>query len=192
LFAVGDNKDLTTNQNQHTTDSDETTELTMKPEDVKQLAEAILPELKKFFAPMIAPPVKKVGFADATDDEKKAAGITDEDDDKTKEEKMSTYRASQGMGEKKISEMSGKEFSQLVAQSNMQFFRAVGGKPAKISADVETGKGDDDFEKLVDTQMKNGAKNRGTAINRVRQDHPAAYNAFMDKQHPNKQQMVKK
>ena len=196
LFAIGEGKEeLTTNKGG--SNNDETEFDNMNDETIQKLSAGIATAMKPVFKQCLEEAMPATPTKSKEDQEKEemaAAGVIAEDDDATKKQKLESYRTSMAaFGNKKVSELSAKEFSTLVGQANMQFFRSVGGKPAKTSADVEHGKGEDDeFEKLVDAQMASGAKDRGTAINRVRQDNPAAYNAFHAKRHPNAQQMSAK
>ncbi len=169
----------------------------MDEETIKKLSAVLVPATVLALKPVIKQMLEEAAPAKSKADEEKeemaAAGVTDEDDDDTKKKKVEEYRKSMAaMPDKKISEMTGKEFAGVMARSHMQFFRTVGGKPARVSeGDGEANKGDP-FEKLVTQQMEAGAGNRGVAIARARRDHPKEYNQWMAKKHPNTQQMVAK
>jgi hypothetical protein len=189
LFSVGAFENLTKDTDTvkpHNGDS------LMTDEEIKKLSTGIAtslgPVIKQAFQEAMPAPAK------SDDDKKKeemaAAGVTDGDDDATKKDKVEKYRAGQALA-RPVSTMSAKDIVNLVGQANMQFFRGTGGKPAKVSADVEDRSGEDEFEKLVSKHMET-TNNRGLAVNRARQDNPTAYNAFMDRQHPNKQHMIKR
>lgn len=198
-------KQKLTSSKDKTKSKTETEELIMDKETITQLTGAFTEALKPVKESIEkltqrfeeAPPAKSK--EDQEKEEMAAAGVTDKDDEATKTQKLSDYRASMAaIPNKKISEMSGKEFAQVVSgatsRGNMQFFRSVGGKPAKVSpeGDDDRKKGDD-FEKLVqEYQQKPGIKNRAMAITRARQDHPAAYNTYRAKQNPGVQTMEKK
>lgn len=194
LFSVGDENKLTTDKDGKQSPQNTTEEEDMKPEDVKNLF--AMPEfkagLKQLFAECMPPPEKSQ--ADKEKEEMAAAGVTDTDDDKTKETKLAAYRASQD-GAKKVGDMTVSELSAVIGRQQMQFFRQTGGKPTKTNEGDGSGNGDnasDPFERRVQQHMEAGARNRGIAIQRARRDAPAEYNAFMAKQHPNTQTMTRK
>lgn len=189
LFAAGDlTKDHEGKQstdNQNTMDEATVTKLTTS------LTESITSGLKAGFDQL----TEKFTtiFANKEDDKEMlaAAGVTDKDDEATRKQKVEAYSA----GKKPVTQMNAKELStfigEAVHQSNMQFFRKTGGKPAKASAEDDS-TNRDEFEALIENQMQNGAKNKGRAINLARQLNPDAYNAWMAKQHPRVQTMEKK
>jgi hypothetical protein len=162
----------------------------MKPEDIKTLVESN--EFKTAFKTLLTecmpkPPEKTQEQKDR--EEMAAAGVTDKDDDKAKQEKLSAFRT----GAKKVSDMTANEFSGVIARANMQFFRSTGGKPTKASEGDGGGNGSvNKFETRVQTIMDNGCERRSEAIQRARQDAPADYNEWMAKQHPTTQKMERK
>lgn len=190
MFAAGsltkDHKDQNSADNGDSTMNEEqvtklTTNLT---ESITKGIAAGFEALKQQFAAVMPP--KKDEEKDKA--EMLAAGCTDGDTDDQKQQKLSAYRAAN----KPVSNMSAKELGEVITKTNMQFFRETGGKPAKASVEGGGGGTKDEFESLIENQLAAGAKNRGRAIQLARQLNGAAYNAWMQKKHPNVQQMEAK
>lgn len=185
LFSVPEFQNLTTVRDNINPESNTTL---MKPEELKQLVESneFKSAIKTIFSECMP------AASDDKEKEEKAAGVTDKDDDATKQKKVSEYRA----GMRKVGDLTGAELSELIAKGNMQHFRQTGGKPAKVSeSDGDTKTGPQRFEARVQGIMDGGCARKSVAINRARQDSPAEYNEWMAAQHPTanaKQQMTRK
>ncbi len=182
FFSVREFQNLTTHQQKLNPNAESTL---MKPEELKQLVESN--EFKSAIKTIFAECMPEKPQADKDKEEMAAAGVTDKDDDKTKQEKLSTFRA----GNKKISDMTAGEFAGVIGQANMQFFRQTGGKPVKIAPADGDETGGDPFESRMQKFMEAGA-GKAKAINLARQAAPKEYNAWMSKKHPNVQHMAKK
>lgn len=195
MFSVGEFQNLTTSKDKRNPNNE--TDV-MKPEDLKQLVESneFKSALKTTLLEVLPKPAEKTQEEKDREDAA-AAGVTDKDDDKTKQQKLSAFRN----GNKKVSDMTAAEFANVVGQSNMQFFRSTGGKPAKPSEGDGTDGGTvvTKFEARVEEYTANCNGRRSVAINRAKQDDPAGYNEWMAAQHPNpgspgkkSQQLVRK
>ncbi len=143
-------------------------ETTMTPEEVKTLGETIVAGLKPVFENAFK---AKADPPEASEEEKKAAGVIDTDTKEQATAKVTQFRADL---EKPVTR---KDF--------MAMFRFTGNAAAKVNlADGKTrGAGDkgDDFEALIDKEVEKGAKNRGKAILLARKRDGKAYNAWMKK-----------
>jgi len=176
-------ENLTTHENNlHPT---ETEELNMDEKTIQALsagiATALKPVLKQAFEEAMPKPPEKTQ-EEKDKEEMASAGVTAEDDDKTKQEKVAAFRA----GSKKVGDLTASEFSGLIAKSNMQFFRQTGGKPAKASEGDGSGGGTvNKFQARVQKYMDDGCKRESLAIQRARQDAPEEYNEWMKLNHPN-------
>ena len=170
-------------------------DMSMNDEQVTKLTTSLLDAvkqgfdgLKQQFAALVPDKNDKNDKDKPTDTEMLAAGCMPTDTDEQKKAKLEAYRA----GNKPVSSMSAKDIGEIVAKSTMQFFRQTGGKPAKATVENEGGE-QNEFEAIIENQMKLGARSLGHAINMARHLNGKAYNEWMQKKHPNTQSMeVKK
>lgn len=155
-------------------ETNEDEENTMTNEQVAELSKQIVAGLTEGLKPVFqnAFKAKADSEIEATPDEKKAAGITDQDSKEESTRKLTEFRA--------------KLDKPFTFRDAMNLYRFTGNGAA--SASPEGGKKKSDkgtkaerFEELIDEEIEGGAKNRGRAILLARKRDGKAYNAWMTK-----------